>query len=428
MTDITRMLSPFPIALANPERHDASTMYVDLNSCFATIEQQARPMLRNRPVAITNRITKNACIVAASYEAKALGIKVGMRRMEAEAICPQLIFAETEPAKFIFVHQKLRNIMNDYSSHITMKSIDEGVIDLTQSPVGASGRPASELGYEIKSRLKNEIGCHMRCNIGIASNRFLAKLAAELHKPDGLDEITSANQRQIFAGLKLTDLPGINTRLEARLNAVGIFTPLEFLDAREDVLVKMVFKSVDGSKWYRRLRGIEVDDVDSETKSIGRQYVLESNRLTRTELEARLLHLAEDAAWRLRKQELYARGIYVWICDHNDFFFHSNCLKPEAMHTTQDISECALCLFRKLPYERARAIGITLYKFQDQPELQLLLDHAKSEQQDKLCCAADAINNRFGARTIYSANTFGTDQIKTKVPFGSTRFLDKLEF
>ena len=80
-------------------------MHIDLNSCFATIEQQSRPMLRGRPVAITNRITPNACIIAASYEAKAAGIKVGMRRKEAETICKNIIFAETEPSKYIFVHE-----------------------------------------------------------------------------------------------------------------------------------------------------------------------------------------------------------------------------------------------------------------------------------------------------------------------------------
>ena len=169
------------------------TLYIDLNSCFATIEQQSRPMLRGRPVAITNRLVPNSCIIAASYEAKARGVKVGMRTREANALCPDLIYAETEPDKYIFVHQKLRKIMSDYSPAVTMKSIDEGVIDLTQAPAHIYNRDRRELGLEIKQRLKTEIGRYMRCNVGIASNRFLAKLAGELHKPDGLDEITTTN-------------------------------------------------------------------------------------------------------------------------------------------------------------------------------------------------------------------------------------------
>ncbi len=424
MSDITRMMSPCDISLKNAARHEGSVMYVDLNSCFATIEQQARPMLRGRPVAITNRITKNACIVAASYEAKALGVKVGMRRIEAEAICPELIFSETEPAKFIYVHQKLRSIMQEYSSEVIMKSIDEGIIDLAKRPQIHANRPPAEIGQEIKNRLRTEIGCHMRCNVGIASNRFLAKTAAELHKPDGMDEITSANQRQIFAGLKLTDLPGINKRMEARLNAVNILTPLDFLDAKEETLVHLVCKSIDGSKWYRRLRGIEVDDVTSDIKSIGRQYVLESCKLSQQELEARMLHLAEDLGHRLRSQDLYARGVFVWIGTHSDLYLHQSHIDATAFHTNQDIMTRARQLFAKLPVRTARIIGITLYKIQNQADEQLRLDQAIKDEEERLCAAEDAINRRFGERTIYCADSHNTETIKTKIPFGSTRYLD----
>ena len=324
-------------------------LYIDLNSCFATIEQQARPMLRGRPVAISNRITPNACIIAASYEAKARGVKVGMRRMEAQALCPDLIFAETEPDKYIFVHEKLKRIMQDYSANVVMKSIDEGVIDLAEAPPHIRERNRYEIGREVKQRLLTEVGDWMRCNVGIASNRFLAKLAGELHKPDGLDEITPENQRDIFATLKLTDLPGINVRMERRLNAVSIFTPLEFLDADEETLVKLVCKSIDGSKWYKRLRGIEVDAVDYGIKSVGRQYVLESKLLSREEIEARILHLAEDVGYRLRSKDLYARGVYVWTYGYDDIYSHRSTqtfVAPLCNYTTSSQLPYALLVLR----------------------------------------------------------------------------------
>jgi DNA polymerase-4 len=398
------------------------TMYVDLNSCFATIEQQARPMLRGRPVAITNRLTPNACIVAASYEAKALGVKVGMRRMEAESITKDIIFAETEPDKYIFVHKKLRKIMEEYSPDVTMKSIDEGVLNLALSPENIQNKPNPELVAEIKSRLRNEVGSYMSCNIGISSNRFLAKLAAELHKPDGYDEITPANQREIFGKLKLQDLPGINVRMEARLNAVGIRTPLQFLDADEETLVKMVCKSIDGHKWYQRLRGLEVDDWVSDIKSIGRQYVLESNRLTHQEIEARVIHLAEDAGMRLRSRNLYARGIYVWAVTYDDLPIHKNILLKDPIHTDADIIRVARKLFEEFPAP-LRIVGVTLYKIQDSPQAQLSLDQDKVEHNNRLCQATDTINRRFGDRTIFCADSFGTELVKVKIPFGSTRFL-----
>ena len=399
------------------------TLYIDLNSCFATIEQQCRPMLRNRPVAITNRLVPNSCIIAASYEAKAMGVKVGMRTREAETLCPNLIYAETEPSKYIFVHEKLRRIMADYSPAVVMKSIDEGVIDLSQAPAHIYARNRYEIGREIKQRLKDEIGCYMRCNVGIASNRFLAKLAGELHKPDGLDEITPDNQREIFSQLKLTDLPGINVRMEARLNAVGIFTPLQFLDADEMTLVKLVCKSIDGHKWYLRLRGIEVDDLTSDIKTIGRQYVMDSRKLTRLETEARILHLAEDAGYRLRSKNLYARGIYLWVYGYDDIQYHRQIILRQAIHTDQDITRVARRLFRELPAP-VRIAGITLYKLQAQPDPQLCLEQSAIDRSSAVCAATDKINLRFGSRKIHSADTLGTEQVRCKIPFGSTRYLD----
>ena len=398
-------------------------LYIDLNSCFAAIEQQCRPMLRGRPVAITNRITPNACIIAASYEAKARGIKVGMRRMEAEALCPDLIYAETEPSKYIFVHEKFKRIMQDYSSDVTMKSIDEGVINLASAPPHIKTRDRAEIGREIKQRLLTEIGDYMRCNVGISSNRFLAKLAAELHKPDGLDEITPANQRAIFATLKLTDLPGINVRMERRLNAVSIFTPLQFLDADEETLVKLVCKSIDGSKWYKRLRGIEVDDYVSDIKSVGRQYVLESKLLSREEIRARILHLAEDVGYRLRSKHLYARGVYVWTYGYDDIFSHKSTLLKRAIDTDRDICDCASQLFTQLP-SPVRIIGITVYKLQKTADAQLTFYQDQLDRTENVCAAIDKINYRFGSRKIHSAASHGTEHVKTKIPFGSTRYLD----
>ncbi len=398
-------------------------LYIDLNSCFATIEQQARPMLRGRPVAITNRITPNACIIAASYEAKARGVKVGMRRMEAEALCKDLIFAETEPDKYIFVHEKLKRIMQDYSANVIMKSIDEGIIDLAEAPPHIKERNRYEIGYEIKQRLLAEVGDWMRCNVGIASNRFLAKLAGELHKPDGLDEITPKNQRDIFATLKLTDLPGINVRMERRLNAVNIYTPLQFLDADEETLVKLVCKSIDGSKWYRRLRGIEVDDVLYGIKSVGRQYVLESKLLTREETSARIFHLAEDVGYRLRSKELYARGVFVWTYGYDDIYSHKSIILKNVINTDADICRVVMQLFDALP-SPVRIIGVTLYKLQNHPEAQLCFEQERIERAQNICTAIDKINLRFGARTVHSARSMGTDHVKTKIPFGSVRYLD----
>jgi DNA polymerase-4 len=145
-------------------------MHIDLNSCFASVEQQARPMLRGKPVAVVNRATENTAIVTASYEAKAKGVKVGMKYRDARKICPELIAVESDPPKYRYVYHKLMDIMSDYSPHFRMKSIDEGVVDFALSSAAIRDRDLVEVAYEIKQRLRDEVGCAMRCNIGIAES------------------------------------------------------------------------------------------------------------------------------------------------------------------------------------------------------------------------------------------------------------------
>ena len=407
-------------------------LYVDLNSCFATTEQQARPKLRGKPVGIVNRIAEHSTLIAASIEAKALGIKVGMRVEEAKAIVPNIIFAETEPSKYIYVHNKLKDILKSYSPNVVMKSIDEGLVDLSEAGKDVRNKTPRELALEIKEHLKDEVGCYMKCNVGFSYNRFLAKLAGELHKPDGMDCITHDNIREVFSHLKLTDLPGINKKVEKRLKSYSINTPLELLDAEEETLRVQVMGSIEGTKWYFRLRGTEVDERDESTKTIGRQFVLPPNPKI-DDVKMRLAHLAEDVGYRLRSQKLYARGIYVFATfnmSERSFYIHKNILKNETFSTDSDIIEYSKNLFNEILKEaksdNPRIIGVTLYKLEDTETKQLSFGHEKQEKSKEVAKVVDEINQRFGSRTVHSAYTLKTNEdMHTKIPFGSTRYLDK---
>lgn len=405
----------------NPER--PLIMHIDLNSCFATVEQQARPMLRGKPVAIANRRTDKTAIVTASYEAKAMGVKVGMKVREAKILCPDLVVLESDPSKYRYVYHRLLDIMKDYSAHVTMKSIDEGIIDFHNTTAEIQGRDLVDIGYEIKQRLKDEIGVWMRCNVGIATNRFLAKQAAGLHKPDGLDVITPGNIREVLAGLKLTDLTGIAHRNEHRLNSVGIYTPLEFLDADSIVLQRIVFKSVVGRWWYDRLRGYEVDDIETDVKRVGRQYVLESFNLTHEEIGKRLHHLCESVGSRMRSQNRSARGIYVYAKTLDHGYWHSSTLSGLPFSSDQTIYMLAHQLFDSAP-DGLKEIGIHCYELAPIENQQVSLFNDQIIQERQVTEAIDGINKRYGERTIHSADTLGTGiYVKQKIPFGSTRYL-----
>jgi DNA polymerase-4 len=283
-------------------------------------------------------------------------------------------------------------------------------------------RPLIDIGHEIKQRLRDEVGCAMRCNVGIGTSRFMAKTAAGLHKPDGLDVINANNLRSTYEQMKLTDLTGIAGRFEQRLNAVGIFTPIQFLDADPMTLQKVVFKSVVGRHWYERLRGWEVDDRTFETKTVGRQYVLEDRNLNRGQIAARLHQLCESVGQRLRSQNKVARGVHVHVRTLGRRYWHACTMCQMPFFSNSTINVLAQQLFSSAP-DGIIEIGIRCYSLSDDDNPQISLFNDQIIREQHLVGAIDLINQRYGSRTVHSANTLsGGEFIKTKIPFGSTRY------
>lgn len=413
-----------PVSNAEP-----LTMHIDLNSCFATVEQQARPMLRDRPVVVVNRRTEHTAIVTASYEAKKLGVKMGMKVEEARRLAPGLVAVETDPPKYHFVYKKLLAIMRAYSPSVTMKSIDEGIINFNDTHATINERPMEEIGLEIKQRLRSEVGEYMRCNIGIGPNRFLAKTAAGMDKPDGLTRIDHANLRSQLAKLKLTDLTGIAERNEARLNAVGITTPLQFLDADILSLSMLVFKGKPGRDWYERLRGYEVDDMPTKLGVVGRQYVLESTSLNREEILRRIHFLCQSTAEKLRFKSRQARGVIVYASSRRHAKgWVGRQLSDEPFFTTQDIYSRAKRMFHEAPAARdIRLISVSCYQLSDLETTQPSLWDIPTSRDTDMTEMIDSINQRYGNHAIQIADTLGLEKImKQKIPFGSTQYFELL--
>jgi DNA polymerase-4 len=404
------------------------TMHIDLNSCFATVEQQARPKLRGKPVVVNNRHSPNAAIVTASYEAKRLGIKMGMRMNEARALVPQLISVETDPPKYHFVYQKLLRILQSYSPSVVMKSIDEGIIDFSDTRGNINTGSLTDIGREIKARLKSEIGNYITCNVGIGPNRFLAKTAAGLHKPDGLDEINYKNLRATFTDLKLTDLTGIAHRNQARLNAVGIMTSLQFLDASQDTLSRLVFKGKPGRDWYRRLRGYEVDAEPTKMGIVGRQFVLDGFGLSRDDILRRLHFLSFSTGAKLRLKNKQARGVYVYARTRDYGKWSAHHLFEQPLDRSDIIYETVRQLFTQAPAASfIKEIGVSCYHLSDSNVTQPSLLEAPKFTSRNITRLLDNLNARYGASTIQPASVVGLEKLmKQKIPFGSTRYFEML--
>ena len=404
-----------------------SIMWVDLNSAFATAEQQAHPSLRNKPVGVTNRISKNCCIIAASYEAKALGVKVGCSRSEALAKCPNFILLESDPPKYHYVFERLCKIMQSYTPYVKMKSIDEGILDFHKTQFEGKTDKIIEIGKEIKQRVKKEIGDYITINVGIGPNRFLAKTAANLHKPDGLDVISHKNLIKIYENLDLQDLNGIAEGYGSRLRAHNIYTPLQFLYTPEHILKKQIFRSINGSYWYRRLRGFEIDDTDSKLSMVGRQWVV-SNPTNNEEFLRSCLHfLTETVGKKLRYRNREARGVCVWLSFTAGGSFVDKKTYKSAFYTNDNIWEKVFGLFDKRPkHMSVQKMGIYLYKLQKSNRSQMGLFN-EINNEEYLTQATDEINEMYGTFTIHSADTLnGVKHIEQKIPFGGTEYFNLL--
>ena len=402
-------------------------MHLDLNSAFASAEQQAHPSLRGRPMGVTNRVSPHCCVIAAYYEAKALGIKVGMRLDEARLICPNFIILETDPPKYHFMYEQLGKIMKSYSPLVVMKSIDEGIIDFHGTLETIHRRSLEDIGLEIKKRFKEATGQWMRLNVGIGPNRFLAKTAAGLHKPDGLDRIDSTNLLQVFDSLKLTDLTGIAAHYEARLNAAGIFTPRQFLEASSDTLRRLVFHSVVGEDWFKRLRGYEVDSTPTHLGNVGRQWVRSNATADENFILPCFQYLCETTAAKLRYNNVCARGILVWAHFQSGDHWYLRKSFKSTFYTNQEVYRRALYLFNQRPKHLiVKVMGLTCYQLAPSNRDQIsLLESINKEEW--LTTTMDEINEEYGIFKIFAASALlGTKTVKQKIPFGGTKYFELL--
>ncbi len=398
-------------------------MHVDLNSCFATIEQQAYPHLRGKPIVIAAYKTDKGCILSPSIEAKKLGIKTGMRVFEAKQIYSNIIVRNTDPELVRDVNSKFMKIFQDYSPKVIPKSIDEAIIDF--SPVFSETTDLITIGKEIKSRLRKEIGEWISCNVGIATNRFLAKLAASLHKPDGLDFIDYKNLKQVYSVVKLTDLNGINIRFELRLNMNGINNPIDFFQASESLLRKNIFQSIAGYYWYMRLRGWEIDNFESTRKSFGQEYSLKEKTKDPEKLKKIIMKLCEKMGRRLRKSNQLSSAIHLGILYQDYSFWHKGKKIDQSISSTKELFNNIMILFFLQPkINTVSKISVSCFSLTKNNNHQLTLIDLGEEKINKISNALDKINDRFGEFTMIPATMMNMeDTVIDRIAFGKSGLL-----
>jgi len=412
----------YPISLPfNPK--PATIIHLDLNSCFATIEQQANPLLRGKPVAVAAYTHPGGCIIAPSVEAKRLGIKVGMRVKDGQLIYPKLTILPPDPWKYRFIHLQMKKLLLRYTDRLVPKSIDEFVLDLEGYPAFKKGMFV--VAREIKEQIKKEIGDWLTVSVGIAPNRFLAKTASALHKPDGLDEINRNNFRQVFSRLRLTDLCGIKNQNAVRLNNLGIFTVLDFYNA-DLIRLKTAFASVLGYYWHLRLHGWEIDDVQFGRRSYGNSYALPAHLSDFEKAPLILQKLVNKTGMRLRKAGYQTRGVHLGILFRGGGFWHHGSTLPKPVFDSRDIYRHVYRIYRHCPYRLpVSQLAVSCYNLEKYSSLQLSLTE-NLPKKESLVKAVDAVNEKWGQFVITPARMLGTSEIMPdRVAFGSARQLEE---
>lgn len=403
-------------------------LLLDMNSYFASVEQQANPLLRGRPVGVCAYLSKRGCIIAASIEAKKFGVKTGTNVADAKKLCPGIILVENEPEKYRAVSKKIFSILADYSDNVSPFSIDEAFVDLTGWVENFF--EARELALIIKSRIKNEVGSWLKCSIGISFTNWLAKFAAEEKKPDGLTIIVK-NQKEeqelkktfitlrqaqhyinkntniysldtVFINRPLQHACGIASKTEARLKLIGINTLEELKHSNPQKLLSSLGKY--GYYLWAHLNGIEINGwikkEGSVQKSIGHSYCMPKQGKDKEYLRGVLFKLCEKTGRRLREQNLVAGSISSgWSYMEMKGQWRNRRLSYP-IFTTQDIyREAVHFLDNAFLIDNVRMLAVSVGALSPfVPQMSFWKDDDASYDLGK---ALDDINDRYGEYSVY---------------------------
>src|ERR1700733_1894415 len=415
-------------------------LHIDLNSFFASVEQQLHPEYRGRPLAVVPTKADTTCCIAASYEAKALGIKTGTQVGEAKRICPEIVLIEGDHADYAKYSKAIADAVELCCPVAHTPSIDEMVCQL----MGREQEPprARKIALEIKQSIYKNVGEALRCSIGMAPNRYLAKIASDMQKPDGLIGLLPSQLPRAIAHLDLRDLPGVGARTEIRLNKKGITTMEQLLALDREGMHKLM-NSIWGDRMYHWLRGAPTGDdgapVPSEVqKSLGHSHVLAPEHRSSEGSWAVAHKLLHKAAMRLRMEHFYTGSLAVTIRyqltrdqaermkskKHYSGIKHSGWGMEARFRDCQDtltLLEVLRSLWAQRPqgaeFQKPFFVGITLRNLIPESEHQDELFADPNNRAD-LSATMDKLNLKYGHTTLHFAGMLpARESAPTRIAF-----------
>jgi len=396
-------------------------LFLDLDSYFASCEQQARPDLRGKPVGVVPLVAETTVCLAASREAKKYGVKTGTLVAEARIRCPEITFIIARHDLYTLYHKTIIEAVETCIPIDSVLSIDEMICELRGSQRELSN--ALALADKIKTTLRQRVGETLTCSIGLASNRFLAKVGSDMNKPNGLTIIRESDLPYALYPLKLRDFPGIGPRMERRLLDHGISSVRELCSLPMDRMSE-VWGGVVGERFYHWLQGKDVELNETVHRSLGHQHVLEPEFRTPQGAWMVTKKLLVKVAVRLRKEGNYARRLSLQMRFTEDLYWAKD-IKIEETQDTLTLLAALRRLWTLLPEGTPFRTSVTLFDLvpKNRHQLSLLVNPSR----ENLGEAMDHINTKFGKGAVSVGGLMEQDQIgaPTRIAFNRVPDLDE---
>jgi DNA polymerase-4 len=379
-------------------------LHVDLDAFFASVEQRDHPELRGKPVVVGGGGAADRGVVsAASYEARAFGIRSAMPLRTAGALCPDLIFMPVDGAKYVRVSGEVMAILRRFTDLVEPISIDEAFLDVTGSrPLFGDGE---SIGRAIKAAVQDEVG--LTASVGVATTKLVAKIASDLRKPDGLVAVAHGGEAEFLAPLPISRLWGVGAQTAAALSEYGVRTIGDLAALPEDLLVRRFGKM--GGVLGDRARGIDADTVGGRdpAKSIGHEHTFDVDTNDREVIDRTLLAMADGVSARLRSAGLKASTVTVKIRDSTFRTITRQRTLAEPSDMTEPIWRAAVELAApEVRGLRIRLLGVTASHFGEPAQLGLF--GSDDDRRRRAIEATDAIRERFGDRAVTRARLVGS--------------------
>jgi len=370
-----------------------------MDAFFAAIEVLDNKHLKGKPV-IVGGSSRRGVVSTASYEARQFGIHSAMPIFKAKEKCPQGVFLPVKMERYKEVSRKIMGLLKDFTPLVEQVSIDEAYLDITGTE-NLFGCP-EEIARQIKDRIGRETG--LTCSIGIAPNKFMAKVASEMHKPDGLTIISATEVDQFLSILPVEKIPGVGERTIEGLRHRAIKTVGDLKKFSKEQLLEGFGKF--GLRLYNIAKGRDNESVtpDREIKSISSEETLQKDTGDLSKLKDLVKEHAEKVAWRLRNEELKGKTITIKIKFSDFSAFTKNQTIAEATDSSKILRDSAIKLFLDSPIKRkVRLIGVAvsnLYVSKEESQSSLFTSGVKIDKDRKADEAMDEIRRKFGGKVI----------------------------